>query len=887
MLIPLCVNALSSYPLPIHTASRIWHPFDAAAADRYLQRARLALTFLDAHPLNTPVGGFKNPAGHRSGPYYDSEDSDNRCWLAAELWRTTCDASYAGRFEVLFDANKCFLGWNDFQMHGLKAQWAFYLSNCPGYDHRDYKTRIMNSNLKPWFTKLLLQAEGNAFRTIARQDVFSWVNFGTFAMLSNAEDLMLGAYLFPATRQQYDNAMIGQANVALGANPLSMSFITGLGARSPQHPLHWSRYLPADQPPPGIAVFGPAARMDNTNTFNYQAQADENNHPPRSGEDSPFPVYRRYTDDFLLVQNSEFGINTMGTTCTVFTYLKNYSIETPYPTKSPTVRPTARPTATPSSKPSAAPTGQPTGQPTEQPSGQPTEHPSGQPTEQPSGQPTEQPSGQPSGQPTKQPSGQPTEQPSGQPSGQPTEQPSGQPTEQPSGKPTRQPSGQPTEQPSGQPTEQPSGQPSGQPTEQPSSQPSGQPTEQPSGQPSEQPSGQPSGEPTEQPSGQPTEQPSGQPSEQPSGQPTEQPSGQPSGQPTEQPSGQPSGQPTGQPSGQPTAQPSGQPTEQPSGEPTEQPSGQPSGQPTEQPSGQPTRQPTAALTSRPSAVPSAAPTAAPPAAPSAAPTAKPSVTPSATPSVKPTTAPSAKPSAAPASTSPPTKAPTKVPTAAPTPVFTTASMTGTITVGGVAGADLTALGAAELAALESGLEATLGRGSEVSAWVGEDQRRLRSSSSISQREEKHRRLVSIVNFKLSLIMESNRDLDTDSFFSTVTSEIDALVASGNVTATANAALSAATGGAYTPISVDGVTGDPASVDFKESGPGPDPGSGGGGDSTQLGQAWVIGIALLAAAACALGVGGRLLLRGKTAPVTPDPVEDVDKAKCVDKEQVDI
>lgn len=50
--------------------------------------------FLQQHPSNTPVGGFKNPPGHISGPYYDTEDSDNRGWLAAELFRTTCNSTF-------------------------------------------------------------------------------------------------------------------------------------------------------------------------------------------------------------------------------------------------------------------------------------------------------------------------------------------------------------------------------------------------------------------------------------------------------------------------------------------------------------------------------------------------------------------------------------------------------------------------------------------------------------------------------------------------------------------------------------------------------------------------------------------------------------------------
>jgi hypothetical protein len=307
-------------------AARIWADINGTTSSRYLERALLAFEFLEKHPTDLPVGGFTNPPGHVSGPYYDSEDADNRCWLAGELFRTTCEPAYALMFEELFDDNQCSLGWNDFQHFGLRAQWSYYHSTCT-YDYADYKTDILNNNFKHFFASLLLQAEGNQYRSIARQNVFSWINFGAFAQVVFAQDLLLGSYIYPKSKHLYDAAMVGQVDVSLGANPQAMSYVTGLGKRRPMHPLHWSRFVESDEPTPGIGVFGPAAHMPNTNSFYEAVQSDDNNFPSRVDEDSPFPVYRRYTDDILLVQNSEFGINTMGAQCSVLMYLKNASFE--------------------------------------------------------------------------------------------------------------------------------------------------------------------------------------------------------------------------------------------------------------------------------------------------------------------------------------------------------------------------------------------------------------------------------------------------------------------------------------------------------------------------------------------------------------------------------
>lgn len=126
-----------------------------------------------------------------------------------------------------------------------------------------------------------------------RQTVFSWINFGAFAMVSSAQDLLLGAKLFPSEAEEYNNVLVSQLDVSLGANPQSMSYITGLGEVYPHRPLHWGKALGIDEPVPGTGVFGPAAHMPKTNAFYAAMQSDDNNYPSRQSVDSPFPIYHR------------------------------------------------------------------------------------------------------------------------------------------------------------------------------------------------------------------------------------------------------------------------------------------------------------------------------------------------------------------------------------------------------------------------------------------------------------------------------------------------------------------------------------------------------------------------------------------------------------------
>ena len=97
-----------------------------------MRRAQLSWAFLQAHPVATPTGGFVNPKGHISGPYPDLDDSDNRAWLAAELYRSTCDQVYGDAYVAFITSNNgnVGMGGNDFTDYRVEALWAFYYAKC-------------------------------------------------------------------------------------------------------------------------------------------------------------------------------------------------------------------------------------------------------------------------------------------------------------------------------------------------------------------------------------------------------------------------------------------------------------------------------------------------------------------------------------------------------------------------------------------------------------------------------------------------------------------------------------------------------------------------------------------------------------------------------------
>jgi hypothetical protein len=105
-------------------------------------------------------------------------------------------------------------------------------------------------------------------------------------------------------RQRYHDAISVAADYVLGANPLGMSFITGLGTVSPMEPLHLDSlvFVKRGRPPmPGIPVYGPVRELPRADYYRY---ARVRFHPSFDQH----PLMRRYGDVRSFVVNTECTI---------------------------------------------------------------------------------------------------------------------------------------------------------------------------------------------------------------------------------------------------------------------------------------------------------------------------------------------------------------------------------------------------------------------------------------------------------------------------------------------------------------------------------------------------------------------------------------------------
>ena len=84
-----------------------------------------------------------------------------------------------------------------------------------------------------------------AFTWICHSSDGPWMHYGT---------------LFTDLDDRYLRALVLASQTGAGANPVNMCYTTGLGLKSPQHPLQIDHRTTRPPPPPGLTVGGP---MDN------------------------------------------------------------------------------------------------------------------------------------------------------------------------------------------------------------------------------------------------------------------------------------------------------------------------------------------------------------------------------------------------------------------------------------------------------------------------------------------------------------------------------------------------------------------------------------------------------------------------------------------------
>ena len=161
---------------------------------------------------------------------------------------------------------------------------------------------------------VLRMVQAQPFSTGDRIDVPGWIGWGKFTYGSRTVITLLKAWKRTG-EQKYRDAAHLAIGPQYGANPLSMSFVTGLGERSPRNPT--CEVCLADdvvEPYPGLPIFGVFAHLANSHPFYKIANHDANNFPYIMYTKEDRPVLTRYIDHKQIIPQSEYTISTMSHT---------------------------------------------------------------------------------------------------------------------------------------------------------------------------------------------------------------------------------------------------------------------------------------------------------------------------------------------------------------------------------------------------------------------------------------------------------------------------------------------------------------------------------------------------------------------------------------------
>jgi endoglucanase len=104
---------------------------------------------------------------------------------------------------------------------------------------------------------------------------------------------------------KYLRAAVLACQVGLGANPIDLCYTTGVGQRSPLHPLHIDSRMTDQPPPPGLTVFGPQGTTRGKGEWG-QKLANEVLYP----KFEEWPTLEAYWDIFWYPSMCEFTVQT-------------------------------------------------------------------------------------------------------------------------------------------------------------------------------------------------------------------------------------------------------------------------------------------------------------------------------------------------------------------------------------------------------------------------------------------------------------------------------------------------------------------------------------------------------------------------------------------------
>jgi len=288
-------------------AARLLAPYDAQKSAEFLDRAIAAWNFCKNHDLNTRLG-FRMYAALQL--YLATATGDNQIDLTN---------SYHLEFLELAKSNVIEKGTWPYQYLPGNSSARITTAHFVAYLLTNYATDATIAD--GLFQRIKEGADTGGYMGWTAdkypypQGVTKFISFGAGTAQGRYADPAAFMYALstdPTDKQHYFNIVSQLGDYSLGLNPLGQSYVTGLGTKQVQSPLHldsyWTKYgeLPnGDSQPiigniPGIVIYGYA---DGRSMSNTQTAVSDYLYPAWQN----LPGQRRWTDGWSLIASNEFS----------------------------------------------------------------------------------------------------------------------------------------------------------------------------------------------------------------------------------------------------------------------------------------------------------------------------------------------------------------------------------------------------------------------------------------------------------------------------------------------------------------------------------------------------------------------------------------------------
>lgn len=288
--------------------ARIWRDIDAEFSARCLEAAETAWNAALANP--TIYAG--NTPGEGGGNYDDKNVTDEFYWAAVELFITTGKAEYRDSltkspFYTSFP-NSAGDGNGSMWWGGTAALGTISLVSAPNELGED-DIAALREQIVSTADHYLERIEREGYRVPLGENQYVW---GSSSDVLNNAIVMALAYDFTG-EARYLGGVTESMDYILGRNANEISFVSGYGTYTMQHPHHrfWGNQPGSGfpPPPPGAVSGGPNGQPSDPTALETVAR-----NPPA----------KRYIDDIGSYSTNEVAINWNAPLTWISAYLKNH-----------------------------------------------------------------------------------------------------------------------------------------------------------------------------------------------------------------------------------------------------------------------------------------------------------------------------------------------------------------------------------------------------------------------------------------------------------------------------------------------------------------------------------------------------------------------------------